>query len=190
MNHARADGGLSISQRPVTPWFRLVRFGGDLTAGSASTLAGWVAQICAGPIRAIHVDVSRLDYIDDAGAWTLALAFQCVRFHGHGVSIYNVPFPLRCILDAVLTRPDSPPGPPPGPPGPPARTSPPQLIAGDGFAIAADTSPRGWLAMDLRVCSEDPQLASMFAIFDLLGDGQGSPGKAVLSPRSEIPGWP
>jgi anti-anti-sigma regulatory factor len=179
-----AAGGLAISQRPATERIQLVRLGGYLTAESASALAGWVEQVCGDHIRAIHVDVSRLEYIDDTGAWTLALAFQCVRFRGHPVSVYNVPFPLRCILDAVLTRsPDLPCPPIEAPSAHPAGL-------GDRGTVAADSASRGLLAMDGRICGDDPQLASMFAIFDQLSSNQGPPGKAVLSSGWDLPSQP
>jgi anti-anti-sigma regulatory factor len=179
-----AGGGLSISQRPATERVHLVQLGGDLTAESASVLAGWVEQVCGGHIRAIHVDVSRLDYLDDTGAWTLALAFQCVRFRGHPVSVYNVPFPLRCILDAVLTKSVGPPF--------SATEAPSEPAFGqeDQGALAAGAASREWLAMDRRICADEPQLASMFVIFDQLSSSQGPPGKTVLSPSWETPGGP
>lgn len=179
MNHTRAGHGLSISQRPAGQRALLVRLGGELTSASACTLATWVEQVCGGNVRAIHADVGRLDYIDDAGAWTLALAFQCVRFHGNPVQIYNAPFALRCVLavvclDAGRTR-----GTPGGSPSA-ARTD-----RNEHESLVAGIPPRGWLAIDLHICNEDPALSSMFAIFDQLSCGQGPPAKATLNRRRQ-----
>ncbi|HEY3904112.1 MAG TPA: STAS domain-containing protein [Streptosporangiaceae bacterium] len=184
MSDMSAGDGLAISQRPATERIHLVRLAGSLTAESASVLAGWVEQVCGDHIRAIHVDVGRLEYIDDTGAWTLALAFQCVRFRGHPVSVYNVPFPLRCILDAVLTKSADPPCPPV------EATSAPPAGRGDPGTVAADSASRDWLAVDRRICGDDPQLASMFLIFDQLSNNQGPPGKAVLSSTWDLPSQP
>jgi anti-anti-sigma regulatory factor len=177
MNHTRADHSLSISQRPLGPMALLVRLGGELTSASACALATWVEQVCGGHVRAIHADVRRLDYIDDAGAWTLALAFQCLRFHGNPVQIYNAPFALRCVLDVVCAH---------GTPG----GAPSAILPGrsEHESLAAGIPPLGWLAMDLLICNEDPQLSSMFAIFDQLSRGQGPPAKATLSQRKRTRG--
>lgn len=177
MNHTRTGHGLSISQRPLGPRVLLVRLGGELTSGSACALATWVEQICGGHVRAINADVGHLAYIDDAGAWTLALAFQCVRFHGNPVQIYNAPFALRCILDVVCAH---------GTPGGARSATPPDRSEHE--SLAAGIPPRGWLAMDLLICNEDPQLSSMFAIFDQLSCGQGPPAKATVSQRKRTRG--
>lgn len=187
MSDAPAGEGLSISQCPATERVYLVRFGGYLTAESAGALADWVEQVFGGHIRAIHVDVSRLEYIDDTGAWTLALAFQCVRFRGHPVSVYNVPFPLRCILDAVLTKPADRPGPLIGATSAPSA---PAAGKGDQGTVATGAARRGWLAMDRRICADDPRLASMFEIFDQLSSHHGPPGKTVLSSGWELSDQP
>ena len=105
MNGERASHSLSIAQHPVGRSVLLVRLGGELTSESARTLATWVGQVCAGHARVIHADVSQIGYIDDPGAWTLALAIQCVRYHGNPVKIYNAPFALRCVLDVVCVEP-------------------------------------------------------------------------------------
>lgn len=127
-----------------------------------------VGQICGSHARAIHADVSSLDYIDDAGAWTFALAIQCVRFHGSPVHIYNAPLPLRCVLDVVCLSP---------------AVAHRWSERGEHESLAAQELPRGWLAMDRLICNEDPRLESMFAIFDRLSSSQGPPANAVLSPR-------
>lgn len=176
MRHTRAGHGLSISQRPVGPRALLVRLGGELTSDSANALAKWVGQVCGRHARAIHADMGKLDYIDDAGAWTLALAVQCLRFHGNPVRVYRAPFALRRILGVVCLDPAAADGTP--------RRAPPAIRPDrtEHESLAAMESPRGWLAMDLLICNEDPQLSSMFAIFDQLGSGQGPPAKAEISP--------
>jgi len=177
MNGARAGHGLSISQRPVGQSVLIVRLGGELTSDSACMLARWVGQICGGHARVIHTDVSNLDYVDDPGAWTLALAIQCVRYHGNPVKIYNAPFALRCVLDVVCVEPA-------GAQDAPRAASPPSRSGrSDHESLASGTPPLEWLAMDLLISSEDPQLSSMFAIFSRLASSHGPPANAVISPR-------
>lgn len=169
MNHRQLSDGLSISQRPVGPRVLLVRLGGDLTSESACALAKWVGQMCAGHARVIHTDVGRLSYIDDSGAWTLALAIQCVRFHGIPVKIYNAPLALRSVLDVVCVEGAQSAGPPR------KSISATRPSRSEHESLGDETPPRGWLAIDLLICNEDPQLSSMFAIFDQLSCGQSQP---------------
>ena len=170
MNH-----GLSISQRALSARVLRVKLGGELTSESACTLAKWVEQICDRHVRSIRADMRRLDCVDEAGAWTLALAFQCIRFHGNPVKIYNAPLLLHCVLEAVCIDLDGDhraPGSAP-PRGPSDRC--------EHESLAAVTPPRGWLAMDVLICNEDPQLSSMFAIFEQLSCGQGQPANAEFA---------
>lgn len=136
-----------------------------------------IRQICGGPARAIHTDEGNLDYIHDPGAWALTLAIQCVRYHGNPVKIYNAPLAPRCVLDIVCIdsggEQDI-----AGSAGPPRPSS-----RGDHESLATRAPPRGWLAMDLMIPNEDPQLSSTIAIFDRLGSSHGPPAKAVISPR-------
>jgi hypothetical protein len=44
--------------------------------------------------------------------------------------------------------------------------------------------------VDRRLCGDDPQLASMFVIFDQLSNNQGPPGKAVLGLSWDISSRP
>jgi hypothetical protein len=115
--------------------------------------------------------VSRLGFIDDRGAWTLALAIQCVRFHGIPVRVYNAPLSLRRVLDVVCIDAAGAEGTPSGPP--PAR----RADRSEHESLAAGTPARGWLAMDLLICNEDPQLSSMFEIFDQLSSSRVPPAE-------------
>lgn len=99
--------------------------------------------------------------------FSLALAIQCLRFHGNPVHIYNAPFALRCVLDVVCTDPTQTHG---MPARNPLATRPDRS---EHESLAGETPPRGWLAIDLLICNEDPQLSSMFAIFDQMSCGQG-----------------
>jgi anti-anti-sigma regulatory factor len=152
---SRPDGRLVVSFLR-TGRRLVVTLSGRLDLDSVEDLAACTDQICRSAVRESVFDAAALTAVDEAGARTLAAAFQCLASHHVAASIHGVGGELQEMLDRLgLTVPVL-----------PTHAGHATAAAGAGAAVATSSAALVGLGVTL------PEAAGGFGVGRAgLGDG-------------------
>jgi anti-sigma B factor antagonist len=83
---------------------------GELELGSANTLQAAVARVCAGDLKSLTIDLSKLMFIDSTGLAAIILANKICERDGHGFWLIPGPravqrlFEITGLIDVLPFR--------------------------------------------------------------------------------------